>query len=367
MRATLVQDGKNDLPEVIRSVAAEPSVNGVGVFAAAGSNPVSDRFDAALTELSVPVFGGIFPEVLYQGKRTADAAVVIGLTVEPTVSIIPDLSGPEAAFDAHLPTGVPDDGTAFVLVDAYADRVEDFVAELFSKYGVDLSYLGGGVGSLNLKQQPCLFTDNGVREDAAAFVTLDTTTSLGVRHGWKDIAGPLRVTDADGPALAELNGEPAFSVYKQVVEEDAEVTLNADNFFEIAKRYPFGISRLDGETIVRDPFEVTDDGTLTCFGDIPEDAFLHVLKGEEDALIDAAGEAYAAVADARTEETAVLFFDCISRVLYLESAFERELNAIGDADHPDVGALTIGEIANDGEGHLEFYNKTAVVAVTESL
>ncbi len=367
MRATLVQDANDDLPGTVRSVAAEPAVRGVGVFAAAGGDPVSDRFEATLRGLSVPVFGGIFPEILYAGERSDEAAVVVGLTIEPTVSVVPGLGDPETTFDAHLPAEVPEGGTAFVFVDAYADRGEDVVADLFANYGVGLTYLGGGVGSLELKQQPCLFTPDGVRENAAVFVTLDTATRLGVRHGWKDVAGPLRVTDADGPALAELNGKPAFEVYKRIVEEDAGVTLEPENFFEVAKRYPFGISRLDGEKIVRDPFEVADDGTLTCFGKIPEDAFLHVLKGDEDALIDAAGAAYDAVATAHTEEATVLFFDCISRVLYLESAFDRELEAVGDAHHPDIGALTIGEIANGGEGHLEFYNKTAVVAITESL
>lgn len=41
-----------------------------------------------------------------------------------------------------------------------------------------------------------------------------------------------------------------------------------------------------------------------------------------------------------------------------------ELDADGGTDSPVLGALTVGEVANDGEGHLDYYNKTAVAAVT---
>ncbi|MEL6845597.1 MAG: FIST C-terminal domain-containing protein, partial [Bacteroidota bacterium] len=58
-----------------------------------------------------------------------------------------------------------------------------------------------------------------------------------------------------------------------------------------------------------------------------------------------------------------LFIDCISRVLFLEDQFYRELEAVYDSETPLLGALTLGEIANFGKDFLEFYNKTAVLGV----
>lgn len=366
MKSQLVGGRAESLFDAIRTYDEDPSVQGLMLLVADGCLPDVDRVDQVLQEVVTPVFGGVFPQVLYQGECHTDGIVVAGLSVEPAVSVVPDLSDPGTSFEQHLPGTVPEGGTAFVLVDAFSTRVEEFVSQLFTTYGVNATYLGGGAGSMDMEQRPCLLTDDGVLEDAALFATVDVSTSVGVRHGWEEIAGPLRVTGADGPRLSELNGEPAFSVYRRIVEDDAGTTIETDDFFDVAKMYPFGIRRLDGEMIVRDPFEVTDDGTLTCFGAVSEDAFLHVLKGREQSLVDAAGEAYSEAAS-KNDSGDVLFFDCISRVLYLEDAFGRELDAVGGAGSPQLGALTLGEIANDGEGHLDYYNKTAVVARSGSL
>ena len=90
-----------------------------------------------------------------------------------------------------------------------------------------------------------------------------------------------------------------------------------------------------------------------------------VLAGDPDSLIGAAEQA---AETALTEEPiadstgTLCVFDCISRQLYLEEGFDREVSAIDTDALPMIGALTIGEIANDGTGHLDYYNKTAVVA-----
>lgn len=354
-----------ELLETVSAFDADSAVRGILIVTASGSSPQPADFDPVLRELSVPVFGGIFPEILHEGEKHDTGSVVAGLDLEPDVTVVPDLGDPDTRFD-QLPEEVPCGGTAFVLVDAFADRVQTFVSSLFQRYGVDLNYIGGGAGSLEGGPQPCLFTNEGVLQDAGVFATVATESSIGVRHGWEEIAGPLRVTESSGRTLSELAGEPALSVYRRIVEADAGVTLREDNFFEVAKSYPFGLSRLDGEKIVRDPYESADDGSLTCFGNLPEDEFVHVLKGDSDSLVDAAGNAYEE-AVAGSDGGDVFFFDCISRVLFLEDAFADELGAVGGPDSPTVGALTIGEIANDAEGHLDYYNKTAVTAVTEGI
>jgi len=353
------------LLDSLRSFDTDESVQGIGVFAAEQTAPNSSEIDPVLRNLSTPVFGGIFPEIIYRGKKFDTGAILFMIEVTPTVSVISGLSDSSSDFSDQLPGKVPTGGTAFIFVDAFASRVEALISRLFNTYGVDCNYLGGGAGSLSMKQQPCLFTNQGLVMDGAVFATVDIETSIGVKHGWQKIDGPFQVTGATDRKIETLDETPAFELYREIISEDIELEINCENFFEMAKRYPFGISRLDGEDIVRDPYEVTNDGGLRCFGEVPEGEFVHVLKGDPDALISAAKAAYTAANIDDSDD--VFFFDCISRVLYLEDAFDQELEAVGGNTGPAIGALTLGEIANDGQGHLDYYNKTAVAAVTDDL
>jgi hypothetical protein len=105
---------------------------------------------------------------------------------------------------------------------------------------------------------------------------------------------------------------------------------------------------------------------MLCVGDVPEGAFIRVLTGTKASLIDAAARASQDAQHGFRHATATpdfaCFIDCISRVLFLQGAIRQELANVQGA-YPLFGALTLGEIANDGQDYLEFYNKTAVLAL----
>lgn len=348
------------LEAAVESLAADDSVEGLLLL----TTPTVPDLDETLSELPIPVAGGIFPQVVYEGETRDEGGLVVGVETAFEVLTIPGLSDQAAAFEESLSELPGQSGTTFVFVDAYATEIERFIDHLFRRFGVTCNFVGGGAGMLEQEGQPCLYTNDGRVADAAVIVAVDAPSTIGVRHGWEEIAGPFRVTAADGPSLESLDGEPAFDTYRTVVDEQIDGSVTRENFFEIAKRYPFGISRMGAEKVVRDPFEVSEDGSLTCFGDVPEGEYVHILQGDPDGLIEAAGQATADVAaDSRDD---LLVFDCISRALYLDGAFDQELTALS-GDGQIYGALTIGEIANDGEGHLDYYNKTAVVAGIDDL
>ncbi|MEO1255557.1 MAG: FIST C-terminal domain-containing protein, partial [Bacteroidota bacterium] len=135
---------------------------------------------------------------------------------------------------------------------------------------------------------------------------------------------------------------------------------------EISKGFPFGIFREGQEDVVRDPIAVDPDGALVCVGKVARNTSLNILKGENVKLIDSAKEAALTAITEKSRD--LLVCDCVSRILYLEDDFRKELLAVKESVnrfHENLeieGILSIGEISSGINGYLEFYNKTIVVS-----
>lgn len=356
------------LAELMTAMAERQDVTTLLVLAADENAWTPEMLDPCLRGVSKPVFGGIFPQLLHAGERLLKGALVVGLTAPCHVEVVEGLSDPAADFDSAMLSAFPDapaSGTMFVLVDGLARRISALIDALFNNFGLSLNYLGGGGGSLSLVQKPCVITPGGLRQDVALLAWLDLPSGVGVAHGWQSVSTAFRVTESEANVIVSLDWRPAFEVYRDIVEPHAGKTFGPDNFFDLAKAYPFGIAKLGGEVVVRDPL-MADGEKLVCVGEVPTGSFVHVLHGNRDSLIAAAGEARQAaekVFPAGQTARLEFFVDCISRVLFLEDDFASELQTARVADLPLVGMLSLGEIANSGDDYLEFYNKTSVVAL----
>jgi hypothetical protein len=249
-----------------------------------------------------------------------------------------------------------------------AKRVGSFISGLFNIFGAELNYVGGGAGSLSMKQKPCLFTNQGLIRDSAILARLDLKSGVGVSHGYKSAAGPFKATETDGNIIRSLDWKPALEVYKNFVDRHSKKILKEENFYDLASTYPFGITKMGTERVVRDPVIIGENQSVICVGEVPEGSFIDIMKGNESSLLAAAARALdrSSKSFQGDKKKAIrVFMDCISRVFFLKENFNKELNAVYEEGIPLIGACTIGEIANSGSGYLEFYNKTAVVAQIE--
>lgn len=356
------------LSAILNQAFAQTDVGTILVLAADGNGWTSATLDPILKATGKPVFGGIFPQLLHAGERLEQGAVVVGLPGRCGIAVVEDLSSPDADYDAALQDAFPDTpeaGTMFVLVDGFSRRISALIDALFNQFGLSLNYLGGGGGSLSLQQKPVVITPAGLRQDVAVLAWLEMDSGIGVAHGWQPVSQAYRVTESEGNVIVSLDWRPAFEVYREVVESHARQLFGADNFFSLAKAYPFGIAKLGGEFVVRDPL-MADGERLVCVGEVPAGAFVHILHGNRDMLVAAAADARQAAErgfPAAATPQLEFFVDCISRVLFLEGDFGMELEAARHGELPLVGMLSIGEIANSGQDYLEFYNKTSVVAL----
>ncbi len=321
-----------------------------------------------LKEVSKPIFGGIFPGLIYFEEKFEKGYIIVSVTSNTELVVLENISSSNSNFEDILLQNVPKFAktkTMFVYVDGLSRKINSLIESLFAIFGLEFNYIGGGAGSLSLQQMPCIFTNKGVLEDATVLVGIEKESGIGVKHGWHSIAGPYKVTEAEGTEIKKLDYLPAFDIYKKTVDEHSGKSITEDNFFDIAKAYPFGISKVDAERIVRDPLTVSPTKSLVCVGEVETGAFVNILTGNKDTLVGAASEATLQARQNKPSETVESFFfvDCISRVLFLESEFNSEITAVFSQNRkvPLFGILSLGEIANSGGDYLEFYNKTSVV------
>lgn len=345
------------------------------IFACESDHWPPQDLDPLLRSLDMPIFGGVFPNIIHDARMHRTGTLVVGFPQLLNVAIISGLAD-QQSIEPQLQRLAPmleRADSMLGLVDGLSANLETLVECLYGILGARIPMVGGGAGHLDLIQRPSLFSNQGMLDNSALLVSLPMRVNRGIAHGWQMLSGPFLVTKSSGNVLKELNYRPAFEVYRSEVEAHSEADFSATDFFSISKTYPLGIESVDGEFLVRDPIKCDGDA-LVCVGDVPENAAIYLLRGDAEHLIAAAGgAARAALAEHRKKSSAdspepavALVFDCISRCLFLGKAFDQELDTIKQA-LPDVecmvGALTIGEIVSSRRGMIELMNKSTVVAL----
>jgi len=320
-----------------------------------------------LQRTTKPIIGGVFPELIFMGERKKSGVLLVPLPFELNIQHF-DLSETSEDFLRQLESGQKDSldplSTLFVFIDALSSNKEPFIETLFNFFGINPTYIGGGAGSLKFEPFSCIITSIGMYSNAAVIGWVNKKIALGVSHGWHSVSVPLKVTKASKNKIVAINWKPAFEVYKEIVEAHSGMKFTASNFFNIAKSYPLGISKIDAEMVVRDPFAVIDN-VLQLVDNVNEGEYVEILHGNLDSLLAGASKAreiaFSKIKDGMDIHS-VFCIDCISRVLFMETDFTKELKAISH-DVDVTGILAIGEIANSGESFLEIYNKTIVIGL----
>ncbi len=326
-----------------------------------------------LNEKGIFFFGGVFPGIIHGEAKSTEGAIirkmpgiekpVVVNIKEPDYIRIPD-------FTEFLKTKSDKKYTAIVLIDGMAPNKGLFLSDMLNRLGNSVNYFGGGAGYQSMKKDLCLFSSEGFFNDAAIVVLVKLESSLGVRHGWKKMMGPLVATRTDRNVISEFNWENAFEVYREEVERDSGRKFSEGNFYDLAKEYPLGLFSEGCENIGRATVALTANGDIVCGGEVHGNAVVNILGGNRKSLIKAA---QMAAEDCRIPEgrriSHCLVADCISRALLLENDYPEELKAISrgiqpaDSEEIPEGVLTLGEISSFGERYLEYLNLTAVVTV----
>ncbi|WP_035074728.1 FIST signal transduction protein [Maridesulfovibrio zosterae] len=357
--------------KTLKSITNRPSVNGVLVLACDANCFMSDEVDIILKSCPVPLAGGIFPGLLCSQEKIEKGTIVIGLSTAPSIITVKGMSNPEVDFDKLLYQEFDNleiTDTILVFTDGFASRISALINAMFINLGIETNIIGGGSGSLSLEKKPAILSNEGMLMDVSLLILINTKSIINVSHGWTPVKGPFKVTESEGNVIKSLDWMPAFNIYREVIRDHSGQYISKENFERVSMSYPFGISMMFCDHIVRDPVKMTDDGSLVCVGGVEEGAFVDILHGNSESLIEAS-RTIATNHDILNlgEKSVALIVDCISRAIFMADSFEEELKAINLPDIPLIGMLSFGEIATQTQESLEFHNKTTVLSVLEEL
>ncbi len=346
--------------------ALEQECNAIIILACDENGFDQKALDPILTASLVPVIGGIFPAIVYKNRQYNQGSILLGLKNAFDVTVIHNISQ-QRDYDSVIEekVGILDNtiNTVFLFFDGISQNIDTIIQSIFNNYGLSVNYVGGSAAGKDFQKKPILFSNEGLLEDALLFAATSAESTIGVKHGWEPVEErTYLVTHSKGNVIYEIDYQPAFEIFKQVIESHSGKTLKTEEFFEVARSYPLGINRLTGDNIVRVANRLSEDFALICTGDVLENSSIQILHANQTQLIDAAKNASTLSENKSYQKSFKLYIGCLARLLVLGENFSQEIEAIYAEDELLVGALSIGEIANNKDHYLELYNSTAVVA-----
>ena len=184
-------------------------------------------------------------------------------------------------------------------------------------------------------------------------------SSLG---GWDSFGIERKVTKSDKSVLYELDGKPALDLYKSFLGPHA-ADLPAS-----ALLFPLSLRTSESEDpLVRTILAVNEeDKSMTFAGNIPEGAYVRLMKANIDRLIKGAeGSAEISKSSMKSEAEFALLISCVGRRLVLKQCVEEEIEAVRDVlgKRPFIsGFYSYGELAPFGKFQpCQLHNQTMTI------
>jgi len=322
---------------------------------------------------AIPLVGAIFPAIIVKGRFHADGILLYCFDKMPRYLLQEGLAQEGKALAAACSTlageiagqlGEDDESTSlFLLFDAMLPHIGQILEELYQELADQVHYMGINAGSESFQPMSCLFDDERLIQNGLLALLLPAHDSASLEHGYRVPEHLVAATSTEGNRIISIDWRPAFEVYAERVKAQYGVAITAENFYQCAVHFPFGIIRADSEVLVRIPVALMEDGSLFCVGEIPPNAVLTLLEAPQ---ADSAHTAalLAGHFTAPPGDDALLTFYCAGRRLHLGSeAAQAELQTLGTRlnDARLYGALSLGEIGSSQRGGYPLFHNAALV------
>jgi hypothetical protein len=219
-------------------------------------------------------------------------------------------------------------------------------------FGKDFMVVGGAAGDdMNFKDTHEYFNDE-VLSGYAVGVGLSGQYKkvFGAKHGWEKVGAAKKVTKAKGTIVYEIDGKPAFEIYRDYLGEKAE-ELKKGFLTYASMTYPLGMSAPGVEGyMIRVPLVINPDGSMVLGAEAVEGTNVNIMMGSQQNAINAAEEAARnVVAEFNGKKPEALFISsCVSRLKLLGPNAPKEIEkvvAVTGKETPTIGFYSYGQHA----------------------
>ncbi len=325
----------------------------------------------------IPLCGGIFPALVTDSGFLTAGVWLLRFDEMPPVFILPGLTPDDTQIgnkiaakieECLVDTGAPiETPTLFLLFDAMVPNISSILDQLYLCLSDQVRYAGVNAGSETFQAMPCLFDAEHLFGDGVLGLLLSHRASFVLEHSYPAPEHVMVATSSENNRIMAIDWRPAFDVYQEIIGREYGIALNPENFYSYVVHFPFGILRANGEVVVRVPVALTEDGSIFCVGEVPENAMLALLRApssSEGNCVDNLIEALNLVED-RTivpSQAPLVTFYCAGRRLHLGMTANEELSELKRQSGTQtlVGALSLGEIGARASDYPVFHNAALV-------
>jgi len=321
-------------------------------------------------KFSVPLVGAIFPALIYDFEFKKSGVLFFGLPYSPDycmkevepggIEQVENLANSISKDLSHSLENKEEDKSLLIVFDAMIPNIATILDELYVQFGDSVQYMGINAGSESFQPMDCIFNEDAIISNGMLIIMMQPHKGAVLEHGYKVPEKTISATSTTGNKISTIDWKPAFEVYSEKIKEQFDVDITAENFYQYSVHFPFGITRADGEILVRIPVILNEDKSLLCVGEIPENSILTLLDAPKPESLHTVEN----LAKKTEENSTNLLFYCAGRKMHLKEGAEKELKDLkslkkGSDYH---GALTLGEIGSSHKGGYPlFHNATLVV------
>ncbi|PWQ95351.1 FIST C-terminal domain-containing protein [Leucothrix arctica] len=326
-----------------------------------------DTIDPFLKNMTVPVSGGVFGEVIYDGQYFTDGMIAVLWFHETRVSTFLDASNLSSVLYQQQDSILEgtDHKTSLVFSNTKMRAAEAALDTLYYRNGQSSQYAGTGTGILSDLDGSSIVTNDGLVADAVQITSFPYKQKNHVGHGWAVLSGPHLVTESEQNRVKTLDYQAIKPYYESLIKNSVGDEANDLTFQQMIEIYPIGIQPYDEDMIVR-AIQSSDDEDMHFFGDIPEFSSVYILSGKQENLLNYVrnkADSFKTIASEKPDLSIV--FSCSGRRAHMAEKSDEELailtNSMGNS-RQIIGVRSIGEIASNSTGLACFHSMSLVVA-----